>query len=1062
MQLKQCFWMEKFLSLKRKMMLLLFLGVSFGAFAQSVLTGKVIDQTGEPIIGASVKVKESSAGTITDVSGQFKLNLTGKETLVVSYIGYLKQEIPVNGKTSISIKLVEDQKALDEVVVVGYGTQKKTTLTGAVTQISGDAALKGKATTSVAAALQGEIPGLTVTRTSSRPGNEGLSIQLRGGISVNTVSPMIVIDGIDSYQWELSQLNPSDIENVSVLKDAAASIYGTRAAGGVILITTKRGKEGKLKVSYSGSGHMNYEGKRFPVATGQQWAQMNILTNSNDAVASGSQNNYWLFTEDMYKNMANGVAQMAILSNGLKIQLDPLNPTANQFDDVYGTTYGQSHNISISGGNEKLRTMTSLGYADDRSLVKVVLDGTKKYNFRTNLDYTVNNWIKTEGNFSFDRRLVSTPTNGIGLGLQDMFIFPMYNPQGQFYDGFGSNNILAKLTQGGRTNSTESILRLGGKVTLDMGFVKALKGLTFTANANIKDRKGWKVERGTTVTMYDWAGEYKLANNIYFQTKPTDTYVTDTYGNDLYQSYGVFGNYDRKIEKHHFALMGGVTSETSQNTSLWAKRINMSNDLLDALNTGDASNNPTNGGGANAWGLISYLGRFNYDFDETYLLEVTYRSDGSSKLASQYRWANFGSALAAIRLNQFSFIKNLNVFDNLKLRASYGETGSLSGIGQYDYISGISTGTTVFGTTPSQFATSWVSSMTSSTRTWERVANTNFGVDFTILNNRLTGQFDYFNRLNKGMLIQVGYPSTLGATAPYTNDGNFTAKGFEAMLQWKDKIGKDFQYSVGVSLADARTNVTDYPGKTAINAGSNSIIQGKPLNAIYVYKTNGYLQNETDVTNYYSTINATGTLAPTNGTTNRLTPGCVRKVDLNNDGKITTADLSYYGDANAHYTFGINLGASYKGFDFSCFIQGVAKQNIVRTGVMSYPFSAGWMNQNAVFLNNTWTTDNTNARWPLMSRNGSRNAWNYSQTNDINVINASYARCKSMVLGYTLPKKIVNKIGLTNLRAWVSGDNLFEFANIADGFDPETQSGINQGNVDVYARTLSVGVDVSF
>jgi len=263
-------------------------------------------------------------------------------------------------------------------------------------------------------------------------------------------------------------------------------------------------------------------------------------------------------------------------------------------------------------------------------------------------------------------------------------------------------------------------------------------------------------------------------------------------------------------------------------------------------------------------------------------------------------------------------------------------------------------------------------------------------------------------------------------------------------------------------LADARTNVTSYPGKTAITAGSNAIIQGKPLNAIYVYRTNGYLQNEADVTSYYPTINGSGTLASQSGTSDRLVPGSVRKVDLNKDGKITTSDLDYYGDANPHYTYGINLGASYKGFDFSCFIQGVAQQNIVRTDMMSSPFRWGWTNQNKIFLNNTWTADNPNARWPIMTRNGARNNWNYAYVNDINVINAPYARCKSMVLGYTLPKNIVTKAGLSNLRVWVSGDNLFEFANIADGFDPESKAASGQGNVDVYARTLSVGIDVTF
>ena len=312
------------------------------------------------------------------------------------------------------------------------------------------------------------------------------------------------------------------------------------------------------------------------------------------------------------------------------------------------------------------------------------------------------------------------------------------------------------------------------------------------------------------------------------------------------------------------------------------------------------------------------------------------------------------------------------------------------------------------------------------------------------------------------MLIQVAYPSVLGATAPYTNDGHFTSKGFELSLQWKDKIGKDFEYNVGASLADARTEVTSYPGKVSISPGTNSIIQGKPINAIYVYRTDGYLQTEADVTDYYSKMSGPGSLIPVQNSANRLTPGTVRKLDLSKDGAITTADLDYFGDANPHYTFGINLGASYKGFDFSAFFQGVGKQNIVRTDMMSAPFRWGWTNQNRIFLNKTWTPDNTNAAYPVMTRNGSRNNWDYAWVNDINVTNVSYMRCKSLVFGYTLPKLIVSKAGLGNVRLWVSGDNLFEFDNVKDGFDPESKTATGQGNVDVYARTVSFGVDLTF
>ncbi|HZL11157.1 MAG TPA: SusC/RagA family TonB-linked outer membrane protein [Prolixibacteraceae bacterium] len=1044
-------------------------------FAQQVKTvkGTVTDNNGSSLPGVSVSVKGTTTGTITNNDGTYTIGVpaTGK-LLVFSFVGMKVTEVAVGSLTTINVTMAEEAIGLEDVIVVGYGTQKRVTLSGAVAQVNGDDVLKGKATTNIASALQGEIPGLTITRTSSRPGNEGTTITLRGGISVNAISPMIVIDGIEAYSWELSQINPKDVESISVLKDAAASIYGTRAAGGVILVTTKRGKDGKVKVTYSGSTHLNYIGNRFPVASGQEWAQMNIEANTNDEVASGSANNWWLFSGDDYAQLAQNKAFWR--ADG-KLRLDP---TANQFDAVYGNSWGQNHNFSVSGGNDKVKVITSLGFAKDRSLVKVALDGTEKYTFRTNVDYVMSKWAKAEVNVSYDKRIVSTPTDGIGNGIQDMFVFPLYNDKGQFYDAFGTNNLLSKLIEGGRTNNTESIFRLGSKLTLDMGFIKPLQGLTFSANANMKERKGWKVVRRTTETMYDWNGELGKPNNIFFQTALSNRNVENTYANSLYTTYGAFANYKKTIQNHNLALLAGMTSEKDAFNDLYAKRAYMIDDKLDAINTGDATYDD-NSGGANTWGLVSYIGRLNYNFKETYLLEATFRRDGSSKLAPENRWADFVGASAGVRISELKFIKDLNVFNNLKIRGSYGEMGSLSGIGNYDYLSNMSLGTTVFGTTPGQISTANISGMTSRNRTWERVASTNFGADFTVLKNRLRGSFDYFIRQNKGMLIDVTYPSVLGAGAPRSNDGNFVAKGFELSLNWKDKIGEDFKYNVGVSLADARTEVTKYPGKVSFGSGINSIIEGKPINSIYVYRTDGYLQNEAEVLDYYSKVSGSGSIIPSKGysgatgVVDRLTPGSVKKLDLRGpkdangnytaaDGAITTADLDYYGDANPHYNFGINLGASYKGFDFNAFFQGIGQQYIVRSDMMSAPFRWGWTNQNGIFLGNTWTAVNTNAKYPVMSRNGGRNGWNYANINDINVTNVSYMRCKSLVLGYTIPELLVSKAGIGNVRLWVSGDNLFEFDNVKDGFDPESKAATGQGNVDVYARTISFGIDLTF
>lgn len=1037
-------------------------------FQSSTIRGTVVDANGIPVIGASVLVKGTSNGTITDIDGNFTLQNTSG-TLVVSYIGYKTQEVSIQNQKVFNIVLKEDTEVLDEVVVVGYGVQKKATLSGSVAQVKGEEVLKGKATQSMASALQGTIPGLTITRTSSRPGNEGTNITLRGGISVNdgANSPMIIIDGVEAYEWELSQINPNDVESISVLKDASAAIYGTKAAGGVILVTTKRGKEGKLKVTYSGSVHANVVGERYPVSNGQEWAKMHNQAVLNDYKYGADHTYGWKlgYPQEVWESLANGERIEGMVNGTYRI----LDPYADQFDAVYGTTWGQSHNVMVSGGNDKVRVMTSLGYANDRSLIDVVYDGQKKYNFRTNLDYKLNDIVKTEFNVSYDNRNTSSPQQGVGQGLQDMYIFPLYNEYGQFYDTFGGNNVLAKLIEGGRSSNTEEIMRLGGKLTLD--FNKYIKGLSFQTSANFRIRHHKQIQRQTHVTLYDWAGETTSIDgypdysqgggSVWSETSDDNCWVKNTLEDTFYQTYNALLNYNRSFGDHNMALMAGLTGEKTSYQKFYQYRSGMTNDSLDDINLGDVTTAQATGG-SNEVGMISWIGRFNYDYKGTYLLEGLFRRDGSSKFAKENRWANFYGLSGAIRFSEYDFVKNLNIFDNLKLRASYGETGSQGGIGNYDYYSTIGKGTTIFGYDGTKVNTAWISSMTSRDRTWERVSTTNFGLDFAVLNNRLSGTFEYYIRKNNDMLISVTYPQFLGATAPKTNSGGYRANGWELSLNWNDRIGDDFNYNVGLSLSDARTKVTNYEGAAAITYGKNAIVEGKPINAIYVFKTDGYLQTEDDVTEYYQTINGEGTLAPVENTNSQLRPGSVRKVDLSGDGAITTDDLYYYGDSNPHYQFGINLGASYKGFDFSAFIQGIGQQNLIREGNLRGPFVSWWMNQNKTYLYETWTEDNTNARFPILSFDGSVNNWNYSQYNDINVMNVWYARLKNIVLGYTLPKQWINKVGLENLRLYISADNLWELTHVDDGFDPEAQAATGQGKIDCYARTVSFGIDLTF
>lgn len=1048
---------------------MLFMATFVNAYAQSQVEGTVKDKEGEPLIGATVLVVGSTTGAVTNVDGNFTVSASPKSILKVSYIGYVTKEVPVNGQKNIDIILEDNTSLLDEVVVVGYGTQKKETLSGSVTQVKGDQVLAGKASQNLAASLQGTIPGLTITRTSSRPGNEGTSMQLRGGISVNSEAnnPMIIIDGVEAASWELSQINPADVENISVLKDAAAAIYGTKAAGGVILVTTKRGKAGRPKVSYSGAAHANFVGKRYPVANGQEWSQMLVEAVENDARYGADHTYDWKlgWPEDVWRTLAAGERIEGMVSGAWKI----LDPYADQFDAVYGTTWGQSHTVSINGGNENVKVMTSLGYAKDRSLIDVAYDGQTKYNVRNNVDYKINDIFKTQFNISYDKRITTSPQQGVGHGLQDMYLFPIYNEYGQFYDTFGNNNLVAKMVEGGESKNTEEIIRLGGRLDIDLD--KYVKGLSFTASANFRKRNHKKIERQTHVTMYDWAGEKTSldgypdysqgSGSINYQSGDNDCWVKNTLEDYSNQYYNFMANYNREFGDHNLAVMAGYVAEKTRYNKYYQHRKGMTNDDIDDINVGDVTTSEATGG-SNEVGMLSWIGRLNYNFQSTYLLEGLFRRDGSSRFAQGHRWDNFFGVSGAVRLSQLKPIRETGLFQELKLRASYGETGSQIGIGNYDYYTTISHGNTIFGYDGSKVNTAWIDGMSSLNRTWERVSTTNFGLDFGLFNNRLTGTFEYYIRKNNGMLIDITYPDILGASAPKTNSGGYRSNGWELSLNWNGQFNPEFNYNVGFSLSDARTKVTDYEGTTTINYGKNNPIEGYPINSIFVFKSDGYLQSEEEVNRYYQAIGGQGTLAPVQGSNNQLRPGCIKKVDLNGDGAITNDDLYYYGDANPHYTFGINLGASYKGFDFTAFIQGVGQQNLVREGNMRGAFISWWMNQNATYLGNTWSETNTDADFPILSFNGSVNNWNYTQYSDMNVMSVWYARLKNICLGYTFPSRWMNKAGIDKLRLWVSSDNLFEITHVKDGFDPEAQASTGQGKIDCYARTLSFGIDLTF
>ena len=1061
----------------------------------SNIQGTVVDQNGEPVIGASIKIKGTKIATVTDIDGHFMLNnVTG--AIEVSYIGYKPQTVRVGKGGSIKVKLEEDASILNDVVVVGYGQQKKASLTSAISQIKGDEVFKDRSVSSTAVALQGEIPGLTVTRTSTRPGAEGAAFKIRGDISINgNSSPLIIIDGVTGSIDELNSMNANDIENISVLKDASAAIYGSRAASGVVLVTTKHGKEGKTHISYNGSISRTINGIQSPLTNTSEWLDMFYEAQYNDAkVTSGATDpetihkniNWWIFNSfggptldetdidpetgnpTVYKGEklfnALRAGKVLTLKNGNKIER--WDPTQNLMDELYGQANSQKHNINISGADQRFGYNLSLGYESARSQLKPVRDGQRKWSARLNADYKATEDLKFQTNIAYEKRHRQAPSQDLGQGWQDQWFWAIYNENGDPYDTFsGNRNPIGGLLNGGMYHYNLTTLRGNVKGTYDLH--KLVKGLSLTGNAAYKMVEENSQHTYYKVQYYDWVGTPTGNKKAPGSMDQTNKRWENINLSAMLNYKNTFANV------HNVAAMLGMTAEQETSKTLYAERKKgplFEGSGLEDLNMFQGGDNNGASGGKSSWGLVSYITRLNYDYDNRYAIEFLGRRDGSSRLAESQRWKNFYSMSGYWRISGEKWMQKLTWINDLKLRYNYGKTGSVEGIGNYERYATIKTGSTILGINPSAHTTMWLDGMTSSQRSWETINSHNFGLDFSLLNSRLTGSFDYFIKNNTGMFISVEYPQVLGATAPKVNDGEFEARGWELSLNWHDKIGQ-VKYNVGFNLADARSEVKKLTNNEAVpEAGLNkNRLVGKPRNAIYVYKTDGLFQNQAEVDAYYEKYywNADhsgpkeGNILPAPGKqkTNTLRPGARKLVDLDGDGTITRNDIYYAGDASPRLSFGIKAGLEWKGIDFSMFFQGIGKQKILRTGNMYAPWVVNYTRQNKTFMGKMWSEDNPNAEYAIASRDQNFNKWNY-QNKDVSVQNNKYIRLKSLVVGYTLPKAWTAKAGLNKVRFYFSGDDLWEWTKVKDGYDPEYGEASN--STFPFSRQITFGIDLTF
>ena len=1045
------------------MLIFLLAFFSSSSFAQTkTVTGKVVNaDTKEPLQGATVQIKGSTKGTTTNADGAFSIEAPEGAVLEIGSVSYQEQEVkPSRTKGVLVVNLSLKEKDMGEVIVVGYSKQKKATLTGAVEQITAKT-FESRAVTNIGLALQGASPGLVVTRNSPRPGNEGLAFKIRGATSVNGGSPLVIIDGVPALNsYSFLNMNSDDIETISVLKDGAAAIYGARAANGVILVTTKRGK-GKVKVDYNSNLRFTTNGIIGYSPNMQQYATMWLEANKEETVP-----NWWVWqNQNNLLKMQQGVEGAYPLFG-----IDYFIFNANRIEEMFARRYSHQHNLSISNSNDRSAYRLSFGFADNKGNLATAYDGQKQYNARFNYDYKLSEKLKMESSISLVNAKTSSPSVGLDNTLYgyDMPFFPAKNPFGQWFaifngvDGGANRNPAAMTTDGGRDNKNSLTGRVDLKATYQIYKDLALEGLASVQNERFNQER-----YVLQVPVYNWYGRQ---TGIGHNTGGTNNRYYTYAWTGFYQYYSALLRYNKTIKGvHNISATAGINAEKNRYQWVSATRIGFENLGVQDISLASATAQ-SNDGFKSQSGFYSYIARANYNYAEKYLVELMGRRDGNSRFATGFKFKNFGSASVGWVFTKEDFLQGISSIVNFgKIRASYGNSGNDAGLDNFEYISLINAGTAVLGLPASQQTSSSLANngLITNLRTWERVEQKNIGFDLTFLNNRLSATFDLFEKDNIGMLSQVTYPSVLGGRPPKTNSGHFNTKGWEAIIGWKDNK-RDLSYNISFNISNTKTSVTGVEGADNYGAGKNGIVNGYPFQPWFVYKTDGYFNSQAEVDAYYAAYGNSTDLAtlPANNPSVTLRAGDTKKVDVSGKGNITSignekSSLVYKGDGTPHFTFGLNMGASFKGFDLSAFFQGQLKQLIMRSGWMAYPFTAIWTNQNPSFLGNTWTSEKTDALFPRLTVNGTRAKWNYAN-NDFMLQNNRYIRLKSLIVGYTLPPSISRRVKLERVRVYFSGNDLWEKTTIKDGFDPEMGEASVDNNGYPYARTWSFGLNIGF
>jgi TonB-linked SusC/RagA family outer membrane protein len=1054
--------------------LFLILATVMGAFAQNAIKGKIKDEQGQSLPGVSVVVKGTTAGTVSDNDGNYSVNADRNSTLVFSFIGYLTQEIAVGSKNSLDVKLAADTKALEEVVVVGYGTAKKATLTGAVTAVKGAELAKAPAA-NLSNTLGGRLPGVSTVQASGEPGYDGSAIRIRGTNSLGNSNALIVVDGVPNRSGGLDRINPADIESISVLKDAAAAIYGSRAGNGVILITTKRGKTGKPQLSYDMNFGLSQPTRTPEMSNASEYAtirnELQIYDNLPVGEWQGALTGF--NTTGSYKRIDNGNVINAVFNpDDMKKFADGSDPFLHPNTDWYGSVLRkwapqQRHNVQLTGGSENIKYLASLGHINQDGYYINSATGYKQYDMRINLDTKINKYVTANLGLTLREEFRHFPSGGNGAGAifrmlmrgkpTEMAIWPDGRPGPDIENGQNPAVITTNTT--GYNNDKRDYIQTNGGLEI---LIPGVTGLKVNVMAALDKQMRRQKNFETPWTLYFWDKKtYEPDGKTPFLTGTVrstfkDPRLTESSSQELSVQLTGQVSYEKTFGGHNFNLMAGVQREKVDGDGFFAFRRYFISPVVDQLFAGGTAEQNINNFDLFKRARLSYFGRAGYNFKEKYLAEFLWRVDGSYVFPKQGRFGFFPGVSAGWRISEEGFWKNSisRYVNNVKIRGSWGQMGAepyflgTENLAEYQYLSTMGFGSFVIN---DQVAKTLLESRVANSQfTWEVANNSNFGIEGTLLNDKLSFEFDYFVNNRSNILIpKVGStPSSAGIDGklPPQNLGKLQNKGWEFKVSYDNSID-DFTYSISVNGGYAKNKIKfwdETPGAPSYQRST-----GMPYGSFLVYQFDGVFKDQAEIDAKkidYSPI------------TGNLRPGDMKFQDVNGDGKISADDrIRSEKVQRPWFTGGASINLGYKAFDLSILMQG-AMGGLQLVGLTESGDIGNYLKYD---FDHRWTIDNPTNEYPRLTNRNNRYYTNTGQAgfNNYFLKSNNYLRVKNIELGYNLPSEIGSKIGLGSFRVYVNGLNLFTFDKIKV-WDPEATT--TSGQYYPQSRVINAGIRVAF